>query len=191
MNLLIETHLFKPILRESKERPGVFEVEGVIQRANDRNQNGRVYRRPILERATQKYITEFVKNGIAYGELDHPESTIVSLKNASHIIKELWWKGNELMGRIELLDTPNGNIAKNIIKAGHTIGISSRGTGSVQQVKEGYLDVQEDFDLVCFDLVSNPSTIGAFLSPVSLNEGRQEFSPYTTLNTIINDILRS
>lgn len=191
MGLLVDTQLFKPILRESKEKPGVFEVEGVVQRANARNQNGRVYKRAILERATSKYITEFVKNGIAYGELDHPESTVVSLKNASHIIKELWWDGDNLMSRMELLDTPSGNIARNIIKAGHVIGISSRGTGSVQQVQEGYLDVQEDFDIVCFDLVSNPSTIGAFLKPIPLNEVKQIIDRYDNLHNIINDILRN
>ena len=191
MSPLIDTQLFKPVIRESKERPGIFEVEGVIQRADAKNQNGRVYSKNLLERATAQYILEFVKNGIAYGELDHPESSIVSLKNASHIIKELWWKGNDLMGRMELLDTPCGNIAKNIIKAGHTVGISSRGTGSVQQVKEGFLEVQDDYGIVCFDLVSNPSTDGAFLSQVSLNESKQDLSKYTKLDNIINDILRS
>ena len=93
MALLVEVHSFRPVLRESKERPGVFEVEGIMQRAGAKNQNGRVYDKRILQREVDKYIQEFVKNGNAYGELDHPESAIVSLKNASHIIKDLWWKG--------------------------------------------------------------------------------------------------
>jgi hypothetical protein len=191
MALLVEVQTFRPILRESKERPGVFEVEGIMQRAGAKNQNGRVYDKRILLREVDKYITEFVKNGNAYGELDHPESALVSLKNASHIIKELWWKGDELMGRVELLNTPSGNIVKEIIKAGHTIGISSRGTGSVQQTNEGTLEVQPDFELVCWDFVSNPSTHGAFMNPISLNESIQSVSKFSKLDNIINDILRA
>lgn len=191
MALLVDVQTFRPILRESKERPGVFEVEGIMQRAGAKNQNGRVYDKKILLREVDKYVSEFVKNGNAYGELDHPESAIVSLKNASHIIKELWWKGDELMGRVELLNTPSGNIVKEIIKAGHTIGISSRGTGSVQQTNEGTLEVQPDFELVCWDFVSNPSTHGAFMNPISLNENTQPVSKFNKLDSIINDILRA
>jgi len=189
--LLVEVTKFRPILRESKERPGVFEVEGVMQRASAKNQNGRVYSKTILERETGKYMDEFVKNGNAYGELDHPESAVVSLKNASHIVKDLWWDGDDLMGKVELLNTPSGNIVKEIIKAGHTIGISSRGTGSVQQTNEGNLEVQPDFELVCWDFVSNPSTHGAFMNPISLNEAKKKVSKYMNLDSIINDILRA
>ena len=189
--LLVDITPFKPTIRESKERPGVFEVEGVMQRAKAQNQNGRVYKKEILEREADKYMKEFVNNGNAFGELDHPESPIVSLKNASHIVKELWWKGDDLMGRVELLNTPAGNIVKEIIKAGHTIGISSRGTGSVQQTNEGTLEVQPDFELVCWDFVSNPSTHGAFMNPISLNEGKAKVSKYANLDNIINDILRA
>ena len=189
--LLVEVTKFRPILRESKERPGVFEVEGVMQRAGAKNQNGRIYTKKILMREVTKYMDEFVNNGNAYGELDHPESPIVSLKNASHIVKDLFWKGDDLMGKVELLNTPSGNIVKEIIKAGHTIGISSRGTGSVQQTTEGHLAVQPDFELVCWDFVSNPSTHGAFMNPISLNESKKDISKYTNLDSIINDILRA
>jgi hypothetical protein len=189
--LLLNVTPFKSILREAKGRPGVFEVEGVMQRAVAENQNGRVYSKAILEREAKKYITEFVKNGNAFGELDHPESPVVSLKNASHIVKDLWWKGNDLMGRVELLNTPSGNIVKEIIKAGHTIGISSRGTGSVNQTNEGTLEVQQDFELVCWDFVSNPSTHGAFMNPIQLQEGKTQAINYSTLDAIINDILRA
>ena len=189
--LLIEVTPFKSLLRESKERPGVYEVEGVMQRAVAKNQNGRTYSKELLERESAKYVEEFVKNGNAFGELDHPESPIVSLKNASHIVKELWWKGNDLMGRVELLNTPAGNIVKEIIKAGHTIGISSRGTGSVNQTNEGTLEVQADFELVCWDFVSNPSTHGAYMNPIALQEGKQKVSKYSGLDSIINDILRA
>ena len=190
-NLLVEVQPFKPIIRESKDKPGVFEVEGVMQRAGAKNQNGRVYKKEILERECQNYINEFVKKGNAFGELDHPESAVVSLKNASHVVKDLWWKGDDLMGKIELLNTPSGNIVKEIIKAGHTIGISSRGTGSVQQTNESTLEVQSDFELVCWDFVSNPSTHGAFMNPVSLNESKSAIDKYAKVNAIINDILRT
>ena len=189
--VLVNVTPFKSILRESKERPGVFEVQGILQRAGAKNQNGRVYDKTLLERETKKYIQEFVKVGNAFGELDHPESAVVSLKNASHVIKELWWEGDDLLGRIELLNTPAGNIVKEIVKAGHTIGISSRGTGSVQQTNEGTLEVQPDFELVCWDFVSNPSTHGAFMNPVSLNEGKGEKNKYHNVEVIINDILRA
>jgi hypothetical protein len=189
--LLVDVTPFKPIIKESKSRPGVFEVEGVMQRAGAQNQNGRVYEKKILMREVKKYMDEFVKNGNAFGELDHPESPVVSLKNASHIVKDLYWNGDDLMGKVELLNTPAGNIVKEIIKAGHTIGISSRGTGSVQQTNEGYLEVQPDFELVCWDFVSNPSTHGAFMNPVALNESKQIIDKYNKVHSIINDILRA
>ena len=189
--LLVDVTPFRPTLRESKSRPGVFEVEGVMQRASSENQNGRIYRKEILQREAKKYMDEFVKRGNAFGELDHPESPVVSLKNASHIVKDLYWKGDDLMGKVELLNTPAGNIVKEIIKAGHTIGISSRGTGSVQQTNEGHMEVQPDFELVCWDFVSNPSTHGAFMNPVALQEGKVKVTKYTNLGNIINDILRA
>ena len=190
-NVLVNVTPFKSILRESKERPGVFEVEGVMQRAGAKNQNGRIYEKDLLIREVEKYMEEFVNNGNAFGELDHPESAVVSLKNASHVVKNLHWDGDDLIGKVELLNTPAGNIVKEIIKAGHTIGISSRGTGSVQQTNEGYLEVQPDFELVCWDFVSNPSTHGAFMNPVSLNESKSVISKFARVNNLINDILRS
>ena len=149
--LLINVTPFRSVLKESKTKPGVFEVEGIMQRATAENQNGRVYAKPILERETKRYLDEFVKNGNAFGELDHPDKPVVELKNASHVVKDLWWDGDDLMGKVELLNTPAGNIVKEIIKAGHTIGISSRGTGSVTQTNEGTLEVQPDFELVYGD----------------------------------------
>ena len=189
--LLINVTPFKGLLTESKAKPGVFEVTGVMQRAGAKNQNGRIYKREILEQEVRNYIENFVKVGNAYGELDHPESAIVSLKNASHVVKDLWWDGDDLMGKVELLNTPSGNIVKEILRGGHTIGISSRGTGSVQQTNEGTLMVQPDFELVCWDFVSNPSTQGAFMNPISLNEGKQSVGKYDKLDSIIINILRA
>jgi hypothetical protein len=189
--LLINVTPFKGLLTEVKNRPGVFEVTGIMQRAGAKNQNGRIYKREILEDQVREYIENFVKVGNAYGELDHPESPIVSLKNASHVVKDLWWDGDDLMGKVELLNTPSGNIVKEILRGGHTIGISSRGTGSVQQTNEGTLMVQPDFELVCWDFVSNPSTQGAFMNPISLNEGKKVAGKYDKLDSIINNILRA
>ena len=190
-NVLVEYTPFKPTIVESKTRPGVFEVTGVMQRAGAKNQNGRVYDKKVLIREVNSYMENFVKVGNAYGELDHPESAIVSLKNASHVVKELWWDGDDLCGKVELLNTPSGNIVKEIIKGGHTIGISSRGTGSVKPTNEGHLEVQDDFELVCWDFVSNPSTHGAFMNPISLNESAAKQDPYAKLHNILGDILRS
>ena len=190
-NVLVEYTPFKPTIVESKTRPGVFEVTGVMQRAGAKNQNGRAYDKQVLRREVNNYMENFVKVGNAYGELDHPESAIVSLKNASHVVKDLWWDGDDLCGKVELLNTPSGNIVKEIIKGGHTIGISSRGTGSVKPTNEGHLEVQDDFELVCWDFVSNPSTHGAFMNPISLNEGAVEKDKYSKLHSIIGDILRA
>ena len=116
--LLVDVTPFKSVLRESKTKPGTFEVEGVMQRAKAENQNGRVYAKEILVREAKKYVDEFVKRGNAFGELDHPESPVVSLKNASHIVKELWWDGDDLMGKVELLNTPAGNIVTGLELSG-------------------------------------------------------------------------
>ena len=190
-NLLVNVTPFKALLTEVKNRPGIFEVSGIMQRAGAENQNGRIYKRAILEREVQKYIENFVKVGNAYGELDHPESPIISLKNASHVVKELWWNGDDLMGRLELLNTPSGNIVKAIVEAGHTVGISSRGTGSVTQTNEGTLMVEPDFELCAWDFVSNPSTQGAFMNPISLNENSEKPYKYSKLDSIISNILRA
>ena len=192
-NLIVDVIPFRPVttLVESASKPGIYEVKGILQRAEAENQNGRVYKRSILERELKKYTKNFIEVGNAYGELDHPDSPIVSLKNASHIVKEVWWKGNDVMGTVQILNTPSGNIVKNILRDGHTIGISSRGTGSVQQTNEGHLMVQDDFELVCWDFVSNPSTHGAFMAPGGLNESESKTKDnrYSKVHSTIREIL--
>ena len=121
--LLVDVTPFKPTIKESKSRPGVFEVEGVMQRAVAENQNNRTYSKRILERECKRYMKEFVEVGNAFGELDHPESPVVELKNASHVVRDLWWNGNDLMGRVELLNTPCGNIVKAILQQGYTLSL--------------------------------------------------------------------
>ena len=190
--LLVDVTPFKSVLRESKERPGVYEVEGVMQRAVAENQNGRVYSKAILEREASKYTKEFVERGNAFGELDHPESSVVNLQNVSHNVKEMHWEGDNLLGTVEVLGTPSGNILKELFKNGIKLGISSRGLGSVEMVQEANGDqvskVGDDFELIAFDFVSNPSTHGAFMRPV--NEGVEKQKPESKIESIINSIMR-
>ena len=187
----VDRQLAEAAIRDNK----VLIVEGVIQRAEAPNQNERVYPKEILKREIDKYIEGPVREKRALGELDHPESSVVNLQNVSHNIIKCWWDGNDVMGRIEILSTPAGNIAKPLFAAGIRVGISSRGMGSVSEnIAEGTVTVQDDFDLVCFDLVSNPSTHGAFVSPKgrALQEGIassvSEYK-YTNVNNIIRDII--
>lgn len=158
------------LLREAISNNQTVQVSGVLQRAGAKNQNGRVYPMDILKREAEKYNEEFVKQRRALGECDHPDSSVVNLANASHHVTKMWWNGDDLMGEVEILNTPSGNILKNIIASGITLGISSRGVGSIKEVftedKDKYLEVQEDFELIAFDFVSNPSTHGAFMNPL-------------------------
>jgi hypothetical protein len=195
--LLIDVSLFEitpQMLKESHDKSGRFIVSGVLQRANAKNQNGRVYPKEILEREIEKYKGREIRENRAYGELDHPESSVVELKNTSHIIRDVWWNGDDVVGQVEILNTPAGKILQELVKAGCTVGISSRGMGSVKQIKEdGTVAVENDFELICWDFVSNPSTQGAFLRPT--NEGvikenvQRKQTNYTKANTIMRDII--
>ena len=167
-------------------------VSGIIQRAEAKNQNGRVYPKDILEREIKKYAEGPVKERRAMGELDHPESSVINLQNVSHNIVEVKMKGNDVYGKVEILSTPAGNILKELFRNGITVGISSRGMGSVKEnMSEGTVEVQDDFELLCFDFVSTPSTHGAYMSPVGINEGtiRIPEYKYTNVNNIIRDII--
>lgn len=172
------------ILTEAANPNATIKVKGILQRADAKNQNGRVYPKPILMREAQKYDGEFIKQRRALGELDHPESTVVNLRNVSHNITEMHWEGDDLMGTIEILSTPSGNIVKELMKNGIRLGVSSRGVGSINQIGEASdstVEVDEDFNLICFDIVSNPSTHGAFL-----NENvKKEVDKYAGLNNLI------
>jgi hypothetical protein len=161
---------------------GAVRIKGTLQRANAKNQNGRIYPKEILMREAENYQGEFIKERRALGELDHPESAVVNLRNVSHNIVEMHWEGDDLVGTIEILSTPSGNIVKELMKNGIRLGVSSRGVGSVSQMGESTVQVENDFKLICFDIVSNPSTQGAFLS-----EGRQlteSAEPKTAANRI-------
>jgi hypothetical protein len=191
--LLIEYSVFTP--KNTQITEGIsgnknMIVEGVVQRAEEFNHNGRRYPFEILKREVDRYIEGPIKENRALGELDHPESSVINLKNASHNIKELHWDGNDLMGKIEVLPTPSGNILRELFKNNITVGISSRGMGSVTPLGEGRVEVEDDFELLCWDFVSTPSTHGAFMKPTGLNEGKNSnFNKYLKLNEIISDII--
>tara|TARA_Y100000592_G_scaffold43009_1_gene68394 strand:- start:1121 stop:1744 length:624 start_codon:yes stop_codon:yes gene_type:complete len=196
-NLLTEYRPFKidkQLIEASIRKNKPLVVSGVIQRAEAENQNGRIYPMEILKREIENYKNGPIKERRALGELDHPESSVINLQNVSHNITDVWWEGDDVMGKVEILSTPAGNILKELFKEGITVGISSRGMGSVQEnIREQTVTVQPDFELLCFDFVSTPSTHGAYLAPTipSLQEGKKpklEYK-YTNVNNIIRDII--
>ena len=169
-------------------------VKGILQRADVKNQNGRVYPRETLMREADQYSNVQIKERRALGELDPPDSSVVNLQNASHNILEMHWSGDDLSGTVEVLGTPAGNILKELFKSGIKLGISSRGLGSVKEIHEDdSVEVQPDFELIAFDFVSNPSTQGAFMHP--LQEGVDKSKTRTCgkwckIESIINNIMR-
>ena len=200
-------------INESLAKNGKLIVAGVLQRADAKNQNGRVYPHDTLMREAENYAKVQVKERRALGELDHPDSSVVNLNNVSHNVLEMHWNGKDLVGTVEVLGTPAGNILKELFKSGIKLGISSRGLGSVEEITEaegdGYTDttpsdsgdeeqaptvaVQPDFELIAFDFVSNPSTQGAFMAPGKMNEGVEKLPACRKnckIETIINNILR-
>lgn len=158
----------------------------VLQRADFKNQNGRVYPKDILAREAAAYKQNFVTQRRALGELDHPESPVVNLKNVCCNVTDLWFEGTDVKGNIEVLSTPSGNIVRELIKNNIRLGVSSRGLGSVKQIGENSVEVQEDFSLICFDIVSNPSTHGAFINE---NTETVIVTPYSRIDTLIYDFL--
>ena len=194
----------KQTINESiKENNGRLIVNGVLQRAEAKNQNGRVYPRETLVREAKKYAKVQIKERRALGELDHPDSSVVNLNNVSHNVLDMSWQGDDLVGTVEVLGTPAGNILKELFKSGIKLGISSRGLGSVKEIHEDgegdTVEVQPDFELIAFDFVSNPSTHGAFMSPGGTTNESINESVGTRNGTcchdckiedIINDIFR-
>ena len=176
---------------------GKLVVKGVLQRADAKNQNGRVYPKNLLMREAKKYTENFIQQKRALGELDHPDSSVVNLQNASHNVMEMHFNGNDLVGTVEVLGTPSGNILKELFKSGIKLGISSRGLGSVETIGEsGAQEVQPDFELIAFDFVSNPSTHGAFLSPMNESvdlsnayEQRPDCGIWCRTEQLIHDII--
>ena len=189
--LLIETHAFKASpnqLTENISDAGNLLVEGVLATAEVKNGNGRYYSKGLWDREMDKY-SELIEQRRSMGELDHPESSVVNLKNVSHLISEYWWDGDNVMGKIEILPTPSGNILKELIKHGVTVGVSSRGMGSLEQ-RGGVMEVQDDFELLCWDFVSTPSNPGSYMK--TIKEGKEiNTNPYKKISSIITEILCS
>lgn len=189
----IPFHIAKLSLVESKNTADKrMRVRGKLQEADVKNGNGRVYPIDILRRQVEAYIKGPISTKTSTGELDHPEASIINLSNVSHLITEIWWENNNVMGELVLLNTPSGKIAQEIISAGIPLGISSRGMGSVKQIGES-VEVQDDFELLCWDLVSVPSTPNAYMKPVGLNESIQYNQningKYTNINSLITEII--
>jgi hypothetical protein len=184
----VDKQLVEASIRDNKP----LIVSGVIQRAEAENQNGRIYPREILLREIKKYNEGPIKERRALGELDHPESSVINLQNVSHNVKEVKIDGNDVFGVVEVLSTPAGNILKELFRNGITVGISSRGMGSVKEnMAENTVTVQEDFELLCFDFVSTPSTHGAYMTPMgrALQEIKTPTYQYNKVNNIIRDII--
>ena len=192
---LIETQLFKispkALTEAVKTESGNLLVEGVLQSAEKRNGNGRSYPKEILVREVENYKKGPIAENRALGELDHPDSSVINLKNVSHNIKDIWWNGNDVIGKIEILPTPSGNILKELFKNGITVGVSSRGMGSLKQGSDGVQEVQDDFELLCWDFVSTPSTPGAYVHPIKegLDPSVVNINEYHKINEIITEIL--
>ena len=179
------------LIKEQKAMGSPMMMKGILQKAETLNQNGRVYPKIILEREIRNY-QKFIKENRALGELDHPDSSVVELKNSSHIIREAHMEGNIVYGTVEILNTPSGKILQSLVESGVTLGISSRGVGSTKT--QGNMQiVQDDFQLICWDFVSEPSTPGAFMmkegkevSPQFINK---VFNKTDRIDRIFNDIL--
>ncbi|HCX13905.1 MAG TPA: primosomal protein [Rhodospirillaceae bacterium] len=167
---------------------GGMYLTGIIQKSDTVNGNGRVYPHAVLEREMKNY-SKLVKERRALGELDHPDDSVINLKNASHVITEVWWEGQNVMGKAKVLDTPSGKVLQELVKAGVSLGISSRGMGSVSESQGGTI-VEDDFQLICFDFVSEPSTPGAYM----MKEAKDLSAPNIItkadrINRLLNEVL--
>lgn len=167
---------------------GVVYLTGVMQRANTPNGNERTYPRKVLMREVENY-KKLVRERRALGELDHPEDSVINLKNASHMVTDIWWDGDSVMGKVKVLNTPSGRILQDLVGSGVTLGISSRGLGSVHESNNGQSVVEDDFQLICFDFVSEPSTPGAYM--VKEHKEPNVFTKADRINRALNNIMDS
>ena len=188
---LCEGGVCKDFLTEEEKRmvreDGAMFLTGVMQRADAKNGNGRRYPYSILEREMNNY-QKLIKERRALGELDHPDQAVINLANASHLVVEAWWEGNDVMGKIQILNTPSGMILRSLVECGVTLGISSRGMGSVTETADGTI-VEDDYNLVCYDMVSEPSTTGAFM----MKEGKEPniITKADRINRALNEVLEN
>jgi len=186
---LCEGGICQDLLTEEEKRlvkeNNVMFLSGIMQRADAINGNGRVYPHKVLQREVKSY-QKIIKERRALGELDHPDDSVINLKNASHMVTDMWWQGDQVMGKVQVLDTPSGNVLKSLVSSGVSLGISSRGLGSVQE-SNGQTLVEDDFQLICFDFVSEPSTPNAYMVKEGIE--KQLFTKADRINRTLNDIL--
>ena len=175
--IISEFHQFsadREMILEAEKKGDIITLVGILQKADTKNRNGRIYPYDILKREATKYM-EMVDEKRAYGELDHPDSAVVSLDTTSHMVVDMWWEGKTLYGKVVIFDGPEnpaGAKLKGILKRGGVLGISSRGVGSVKDI-DGIDVVQEDFELIAFDFVSSPSTPGAYMFKEGAEKGKR------------------
>jgi hypothetical protein len=188
---LCEGGVCQDLLTESEKRfvaEGGMILSGIMQKADTQNGNGRVYPHRVLMREVENY-KKLVKERRALGELDHPDDSVINLKNASHMVTDVWFEGKSVMGKVQVLDTPSGNILRSLVNSGVKLGISSRGMGSVSE-SQGSTVVEDDFQLICFDFVSEPSTPNAFMMREAKEFGNTNvFNKADKINRLINDII--
>ncbi len=162
-------------------------LSGIMQKADAINGNGRVYPHKVLMKEVENY-GKLVKERRALGELDHPEDSVINLRNASHLVTDIWWKDKDVMGKVKVLDTPSGKVLQELVKSGVSLGISSRGMGSVREDQGGTI-VEEDFQLICFDFVSEPSTPGAYMMKEAQEFQNKVFTKADRINRLLNEVL--
>ena len=178
------------LLTEEEKRyvaDGGMMLSGIMQMTETQNGNGRVYPHKTMMREVKNY-QKLVKENRALGELDHPDDSVINLKNASHMVTEIWMDGKNVMGKIKVLETPSGKILKELVNGGVTVGVSSRGMGSVSE-RQGKTIVEDDFQLICFDMVSEPSTPGAFMMREAKQFNNNVFTKADKINRLLNEVL--
>jgi len=189
---LCEGGVCQDLLTEDEKRfvaEGGMILSGIMQKSDTQNGNGRVYPHAVLAREVQNY-QKIVKERRSLGELDHPEDSVINLKNASHMVTDIWMEGKDVKGKIRVLDTPAGQVLQSLVSANVNVGISSRGMGSVSE-SAGQTVVEDDFQLICFDMVSEPSTPGAFMMKEAKEFQNRVFTKADRINRLLNEVLES
>jgi hypothetical protein len=187
---LCEGGVCQDLLTEDEKRyvaKGGMILSGIMQKADTQNGNGRVYPHHVLMKEVENY-KKLVKERRALGELDHPDDSVINLKNASHLVTDIWWQGKDVMGKVKVLDTPAGKVLKELVSSGVSLGISSRGMGSVSE-NQGETVVEDDFQLICFDFVSEPSTPGAYMMKEAKDLENKVFTKADRINRLLNEVL--
>ena len=178
------------LLTEDEKRyvaDGGMILSGIMQMTETKNGNGREYQHETMVREVRNY-QKLIKENRALGELDHPDDSVINLKNCSHMVTAMWMEGKNVMGKIKVLETPSGKILKELVNGGVTVGVSSRGMGSVRE-EAGRTVVEDDFQLICFDMVSEPSTPGAFMMKEAKDYQNKVFTKADKINRLLNEVL--